>query len=507
MSVHAPNDDLPFEEKQGISHVEALRREQTLQLDIDPKTDKRINRKIDIHIIPFLFGIWLFSFIDRTNIGNAKIEGMPADLGVATGNGFSIAITVFFITYILVDLPSNWLVKHIKAGRYLSALITCWGLTTTFLGFTKSLAGLIVARLFLGAFEGCLLGGILVYLAFFYRRHEIVTRIGIFYAAAPLSGAFGGLLALGLARIHYNGYNGWPWIFFSDSCLLLTAREPVQGILTTLFGISCFFALPHTPADAWFLTPEEKKLAMQRMKADAHGAVVEEDVNNEKFNWGLVKVALLAPQTWFCATTWFFLLIPMYSLLLFLPTIIQGMGYQTTTAQLYTVGPNMVAFIFVLVLTKVSDKIKARGPPMAAGVVLAIIGYAMVIGGKGTVRYGGTYFIAAGLFPASSMQGWLPNNLAPHYVRATGIGFVIGFSNLAAFISTFIYTADFAPDYLPGHYTCLGSLVMVLILITLQVTYLKRENMKRERGDRDYRLTEGNIASLGHRHPAFKYTI
>ncbi len=157
----------------------------------------------------------LFSFIDRTNIGNAKIEGMAEDLGAGTGNGFSIAITVFFITYILVDLPSNWLVKYIKAGRYLSGLITCWGLTTTFLGFTKSLGGLIAARLFLGAFEGCLLGGILVYLAFFYRRHEIVMRIGVFYAAAPLSGAFGGLLATGLAKIRYNGYNGWPWIFFS----------------------------------------------------------------------------------------------------------------------------------------------------------------------------------------------------------------------------------------------------------------------------------------------------
>ncbi len=142
---------------------------------------------------------------------------------------------------------------------------------------------------------------------------------------------------------------------------------------------------------------------MQRMKADAHGAVTEEDVNDEKFNWGWVKMALLAPQTWFCAITWFFLLIPMYSLLLFLPTIIQGLGYQTTTAQLFTVPPNMVAFFMVLIATQVSDRLKTRGAVLIVGTLMGIIGYAMVLAGKGNTRYGGTFLIAAGVFPASVM--------------------------------------------------------------------------------------------------------
>lgn len=86
----------------------------------------------------------------------------------------------------------------------------------TFLGFTKSFAGLVVARLFLGAFEGGLLGGCIVYLSLFHRRHDLLWRMGMFYCAAPLSGAFGGLLATGLATIQYNGYNRWPWIFFSE---------------------------------------------------------------------------------------------------------------------------------------------------------------------------------------------------------------------------------------------------------------------------------------------------
>lgn len=128
-----------------------------------------------------------------------------------------MALLVFYIPYILVDVPSTWVVKHVKAGIYLPALITAWGLVSTFLGFTQSLAGLIVGRLLLGLFEGGLLGGIIVYLAMFYRRHQMLRRIGYFYCAAPLSGAFGGLLASALAKIRYGGYNRWPWVFFSTS--------------------------------------------------------------------------------------------------------------------------------------------------------------------------------------------------------------------------------------------------------------------------------------------------
>lgn len=158
----------------------------------------------------------LFAFIDRSNAGNAKIDGLTTDLHL-DGNKFNIALVVFYIPYILVDVPANWLVKRVKANIFLPTLITGWGLVSTFLGFTKSFGGLIAARLVLGLMEGGLLGGMIVYLAMFYRRHQMLYRVGLFYCAAPLSGAFGGLLATGLAKIRYNGYNNWPWIFFGKS--------------------------------------------------------------------------------------------------------------------------------------------------------------------------------------------------------------------------------------------------------------------------------------------------
>ena len=120
-------------------------------------------------------------------------------------------------SYICVDVPSNLVLKRLKAGYYLPALLVLWGLVSTFTGFVKSFTGLIVARVFLGLCEGGLLGGMVIYLAMFYRRHDLAKRIGLFYSAAPLSGAFGGLLATGLSQIKTKGYNGWPFIFVCES--------------------------------------------------------------------------------------------------------------------------------------------------------------------------------------------------------------------------------------------------------------------------------------------------
>lgn len=86
----------------------------------------------------------------------------------------------------------------------------------------------------------------------------------------------------------------------------------VEGIMTTVFGVICFFFLPHTPADAKFLTEEERRAAMARLKQDSHGATDIEDVNEEKFNWHWVKMAFKAPQTWLSSLIWFFVLIPLY---------------------------------------------------------------------------------------------------------------------------------------------------------------------------------------------------
>ncbi|KAM7188819.1 putative transporter [Naviculisporaceae sp. PSN 640] len=467
------------------------------QYDEHSEIDRRLNRKFDLHILPWLFGIWLFSFIDRSNIGNAKIAGLPEALSIPPqSTQFNLALLVFYIPYILVDVPSNLLLKRLRAGVFLPSLITCWGLVCTFMGFIKSLGGLIVCRLLLGLFEGGILGGVIIYLAMFYRRHQMLKRSGLFYCAAPLSGAFGGLLAGALGEVRVGGYERWPWIFF------------IEGAITVIFGITCFFFMPDTPAMAKFLTDEEKTWALRRMRLDASGST-SMDVDEEKFDWRWARMALQAPQMWFCAAIWFFLLVPLYSFSLFLPSIISGMGYTSTTAQLFTVAPNMTGFLVVIATAHFSDKVKNRGFFIVGGTILGICGYIMLlVSDANPVKYAGTFFIAAGVFQASPMlMGWVANNLSPHYVRAVGVGVVISLANCSAFIGTFIYIQRDAPKYTLGHSISLGALVLTLLLTLCQIIYLKRENTKRARGERDHRLLQDDAHLLGHRHPLFRYTL
>jgi hypothetical protein len=112
---------------QQPQHVEKSPTDAEAQHEIDPDLNKKVVRKCDLHIIPWLFAIWLFAFIDRSNIGNARIDGLTEDLNMK-GTDFNVALVIFYVPYILVDVPSNWIVKHFKAGRYLPFLITCWGL-------------------------------------------------------------------------------------------------------------------------------------------------------------------------------------------------------------------------------------------------------------------------------------------------------------------------------------------------------------------------------------------
>lgn len=428
------------------------------EIIIDPAVDARISKAFDRRVVPWLFGLWLLAFIDRSNIGNARIDGLAQQLGILIGNKFNVALTIFYVPYIFVDVPSNWLVKRVGAGYYLPGLVIGWGVVSTCMGFVTTYEGLLAVRFVLGLMEGGLLGGMIIYLAMFYQRHQLMRRIGLFYCAAPLSGAFGGLLATGLAKISTAHYNGWYVLHLLGYSSANTSRPFiffVEGGVTVVFGICTLFFLPHTPAHSKFLTESEIYSATHRMKLDAHGASTTSDVDNERFSWHWVRLAIFNINTLLMSLDFFFVIVPIYSFSLFLPTIIKSLGYTAVKANLLTVPPNMAAFGTVILTTYLSDRYKTRGIPMLICASLAIPGYIMLIStARPLIQYGGTFLVAAGIFPCPPMiMGWLANNTAPHYVRATSSGFQICFANCAAFIATFTYLTADAPRYDPLYFT------------------------------------------------------
>lgn len=175
--------------------------------------EKRLVRRLDFKLLAPLTLLYLLSFLDRSNVGNARLEGLATDLHM-TGNQYLTGLTLYFIGYVLFEVPCNIILKLWTPRMWLPTLTILWGIVATLMGVTQNLAGFFVARFFLGVAESGLFPGIVFYLSMWYKRNERQYRVALFFSAASLAGAFGGILAWGIAHMRGVGnYNGWRWIF------------------------------------------------------------------------------------------------------------------------------------------------------------------------------------------------------------------------------------------------------------------------------------------------------
>ncbi|CEL58879.1 putative transporter C1683,12 OS=Schizosaccharomyces pombe (strain 972 / ATCC 24843) GN=SPBC1683.12 PE=3 SV=1 [Rhizoctonia solani AG-1 IB] len=162
--------------------------------------EEKLVRKLDWRILPVVTILYLANFSDRTNIGNAKVAGLEKDIGLV-GYQYNIGLSLFYITYALSEVPSNLLLKQVGADKWIPILVIGFGLVCFSTAFIKNFAGFIVVRTLLGVWEGGMMPGVAFFLSTYYKRDELVFRIGIFSSASTLSGAFGGLLASGLLKV------------------------------------------------------------------------------------------------------------------------------------------------------------------------------------------------------------------------------------------------------------------------------------------------------------------
>ncbi|KAI8259797.1 Major facilitator superfamily transporter [Colletotrichum sp. SAR11_239] len=173
---------------------------------------KKAVRKVDYRLIPMLVLLYLMAYLDKTNIGNAKIEGLLDSLHM-TGVDYNIALSVFFIPFVLAEVPSNMVLHMFKRpSLYIGGIVTCWGIVMTCNGVVHNFGGLVAVRIFLGLFEAGFLPGAILIISKWYLPNETQTRIAILYTSAASGGAFSGLLAFAIARMDgVAGLEGWRW--------------------------------------------------------------------------------------------------------------------------------------------------------------------------------------------------------------------------------------------------------------------------------------------------------
>ncbi|KAL1975469.1 hypothetical protein VTN31DRAFT_3861 [Thermomyces dupontii] len=202
----------------------------------------------------------------------------------------------------------------------------------------------------------------------------------------------------------------------------------------------------------------------------------------------------------------------LYAFSLFVPTIINELGYTSTEAQLLSVPPYTLAAILTVFIGWVADRTRARGICNIVMATIGAVGFAMLLGAKtpGT-RYAGTFLGTAGIYPTiANSIAWTSNNVEGVYKRGVTLGIMIGWGNLNGIVSSNIYRGEDAPNFYPGHSTVLGYLTVFLLGGSiLQTVLLRIENRRRRQGERDYRiqgLTPSQIDLLGDERPDFFYT-
>ncbi|KAK7951344.1 transporter [Apiospora aurea] len=464
------------------------------------KIDRALVWRLDWILIPWLCVLYLLAFLDRTNIGNAKIAGLSTDLNLTTPS-YNATLTIFFVSYSVFEPLTNVLLKKLRPSIFIPIIMVLWGCSMLGMGFVYNWSGLMAARWFLGLTEAGLFPGVNYYLSCWYKRSEFGVRAAIFFSAAAISGSFGGLLAAAIENMDgIGGKKGWEWIFI------------LEGLLTVCFGVASFWMVHDFPDDAKFLGDEDRARVVRRLKMDQQASAQHEDWK-PSYLWDGIKDW----KMWLGMAIYMGCDMPLYAFSLFLPTIVSELGWSgadgkdVVRAQLMSVPPYVAAAILTVIIGFVADRTRQRGLCNIAVSAIGIAGFAMMVGSNNAaVKYAGTFLGALGIYPCiSNTISWMANNIEGVYKRGVVLGFVIGWGNLNGIVSSNIYFHQ--PRYVEGHAVILAYMIVFLFGGSLLMTTLLRiENRKRREGKRDYLIegkTEQEIDLLGDRRPDFIYTL
>ncbi|KAK0731008.1 major facilitator superfamily domain-containing protein [Lasiosphaeris hirsuta] len=458
--------------------------------------DRKLLWRLDWMLIPWLCFLYLLAFLDRTNIGNAKIAGLGQSLGLTTSS-YNATLTIFFVSYAVFEPVTNVLLKKMRPSVFIPVTMVLWGCSMLGMGFVTNWSGLMCARWFLGLTEAGLFPGVNYYLSCWYRRSEFGLRAAIFFSAAALSGSFGGLLAAAIEMMDgIGGRPGWAWIFI------------LEGLFTVLVGVASFWMVYDFPDEAKFLSDADRARVLRRLKLDQQSSAEHESFQMKYF-WDAVKDW----KMWLGMVIYMGCDMPLYAFSLFLPTIIADLGWNTSIvrAQLMSVPPYAVAAVLTVVIGFIADRTRQRGICNIVVSLFGVAGFAMLLGSdQPAVQYAGTFLGALGIYPCiSNTISWMANNIEGVYKRGVVLGFVIGWGNLNGVVSSNIYFSQ--PGFPEGHGTVMGYMAVFLFGGSLLMTLLlRRENTKRRRGERDHwvqGLNEKEAEALGDNRPDFFYTV
>ncbi|HXM69108.1 MAG TPA: MFS transporter [Candidatus Acidoferrum sp.] len=405
-------------------------------------------RKVDVRIVPFLFLCYILAYLDRVNVGFAKLQ-MLKDLSLSDA-AFATGAGIFFIGYFFFEVPSNVLLKKYGARMWIARIMISWGVISACMIFVRGQWSFYAMRFLLGLAEAGFFPGIIFYLTLWYPSRLRSTRTAWFVAAIAVSGVIGNPIsgwimdrlsgAMGLA--------GWQWLFLSE------------GIPSVLVGFIVIFYLESSIDEAKWLTHEEKTLL-------AHNLEVEDKDKTEH----KLKDAFTSGKVWVLCAIYFTLMIGLYGIAFWLPTIVKAFGLKGyLQVGLITAIPYGVAVVGMIFLSKHSDKTGERRLHYVANVLAGAVG--LVLSGV----YAGNPVLAIiflsvgtlGVIGSMPLFWPLPSAFLAGTAAAAGIGIVNSVGNLGGYVGPNIpvWAKHFSSDRSAALY-CIAGILVIGALLTL----------------------------------------
>ncbi|RQV69637.1 MFS transporter [Burkholderia cenocepacia] len=374
-------------------------------------------RRVTWRILPLLLVCYMLAYLDRSNIGFARLQ-MLSDLGFSEAV-YGFGAGVFFLGYALCEVPSNLIMHRFGARRWISRIMITWGSLCALMMFVSSPTMFYAFRLLLGVAEAGLLPGAILYLTYWYPARRRGQIIASFMAAVPFAGAVGGPLSGYILRqmSGVNGWAGWQWLFL------------LEGLPTVVVGLFVLFYLDDHIRDAKWLGENEKKILADNITEDGKSA-----------SHSSMLSAVRDPQLWTFCAIYFGILLGLAALSFWLPAIISSTGVKDSFhIGLLSMIPYGAAIVGMVLFGRHADARRERRWHMVVPLTVGAVGFSLIAtGGSPVVVMGGLTAAAVGVMASMGLFWALPTAVLRGTAAAGGIGLISSAGIVAGFVSPYM---------------------------------------------------------------------